>query len=716
MSARPGPVGPRCTPAGRRHTVGNGSESETDLATAGPRPYPPRSRRRFVLAASTGMAVVTLPYLWVLFVLWNGTPNLLRNVYANGYGGDFYDLQARSMLSGHLDVPAGRLSIESWVHHGHNYTYFGLFPSLLRMPVLLVTHRVDGHLTALSLLAAWLVTGVFTSLLVWRVRIIIRGDAVLGRAEAAVMGVLVASVAGGSVLVYLAANPYVYSEDKAWSVALAVGAFLALLGMLERPTWGRVASCTLLIVAANLTRATEGYACVVGAVLVSLWFALGKRGPERRRWWKPMVGVAILAVVVGSVVDYAKFGVLFGLPLNDYTAFHVLNEKHINGGRYFDPLYLPSTLVAYLQPGGLRLTGVFPYITLPAGPTRVVGNVLFDNRTRTASVTASMPLLFLLSCLGVLSACRRHAGPAMSMLRIVLIASATGTAAVLFYGWIADRYLADFLPFLVIASAMGSVTLWRRLEGRSRRIRLGACGLMVALGAFGIAANLALSVTPTDAWSTAQTSRFLRTQNALSNLTGHPLHGQILQGNSLPFWAPAGTVYIAGHCNALYVSDGEDYRGVLNQRAEHRTWVDVEHGQGYQHGLTITFGPADVASGSGVSLASMGQSTLLIHSTTATPGWNSVWFTVQDPHYASTSVHATIRQGSTHPVVIQTDRYRRLLTVMMDGNTYVQGPVTAQTLPLVRIDAPQVSRAFAVSEVLSKAPGTPLCHQLAAGT
>ena len=406
---------------------------------------------------------------------------------------------------------------------------------------------------------------------------------------------------------------------------------------------------------------------------------------------------------------------LLGLPLNDYTAFHVLDEGKINGGRYFDPIYLPSTLLAYLQPGGLRLTSLFPYITLPAGPTRVVGGVLFDNRTRTASVTASMPLLFVLSCLGVVSAFRRRAGAAMTMLRILLVASAAGTAAVLFYGWIANRYLADFLPFLVIASAIGAVALWHRLEGRARRTRVVAFVLIAGLGVFGVVANVALSITPTDAWTTAQASGFLQTQDTLSNLTGHPLKGQIMGGHSLPYWAPADTVFIAGHCDALYVSNGEDYRGVLDQRAEHRTWVLVEEGAGFQHTLNVTFRAPNLASNRGRVLATMGQGTVLMHSVPAARGYLSVWFTVQDPRYGATSVRTTVVPGSTHGIAIQTDRYRDVVTLTMDDNTYLEGPITTNGLPTLHITTASSMPAFTINRVRAPAPSTPLCRTLSSG-
>jgi len=78
--------------------------------------------------------------------LWTGSVDPLRSVDPS----NFYDLQARSMLPGHLDVPKGSLGIDAFVHAGHAYTYFGIFPSLLRMPILVLTTRFDGRLMALG--------------------------------------------------------------------------------------------------------------------------------------------------------------------------------------------------------------------------------------------------------------------------------------------------------------------------------------------------------------------------------------------------------------------------------------------------------------------------------------------------------------------------------------------------------------------------------------
>ena len=227
----------------------------TDLLSA-KLPYPQESvapptdsgsKRRFLGAVLIGIGVVAIPYLWILCDLWTRSPSLLRTAQSDGYASNFYDLQARAMFHGHLFVANGSLAEEAFVHDGHQYTYFGIFPSILRMPVLLITSRLDGQLTAPSMLLAWSVTALFVSLLVWRIRIMVRGPVVLGRAEAASYGVWVATVMGGSVLMALASSPWVFTEDVAWSVALTVGCLFTLLGVLERPSWGRVTGSGALI-------------------------------------------------------------------------------------------------------------------------------------------------------------------------------------------------------------------------------------------------------------------------------------------------------------------------------------------------------------------------------------------------------------------------------------------------------------------------------------
>ena len=57
------------------------------------------------------------------------------------------------------------------------------------------------------------------ALLMWRVRLLLRGNAALGRAEAVALGVLLFTVLAGSVVLFLGSLPFVYHEAYAWAIA-----------------------------------------------------------------------------------------------------------------------------------------------------------------------------------------------------------------------------------------------------------------------------------------------------------------------------------------------------------------------------------------------------------------------------------------------------------------------------------------------------------------
>src|ERR1700722_10360777 len=375
------------------------------VAPRRPRSSPNLSRQRFIVAAIIGTAIAFPLFLWLQWDLWSGSANPLRAVpYDN-----FYDLQARALFHGHFYLPNGKMGIEAFVHDGHEYTYFGVFPSLIRMPILLVTSRLDGQMTAPSILVAWLLTALFSALMLLRLRILIRGEAVVGRAEAASYGALMATIMGGSVVLYLAATPFVYSEDFAWSVPLTVGSLFALLGVLERPSRGRVVASGLLILCTNLDRAPSGWALSIAALLIAGWFAIGRGGASNRRWTLPLLAVGIVPVLVSSAVTYAKFGIPIGLPMADQVWATVNAHRRYflaaNGGKAFSFGFLPSTLWAYLQPFGIRFTSLFPFVSTPAAPAAAIGAVL-DETYPTASGPATMPLIFLLALWGTITAFR----------------------------------------------------------------------------------------------------------------------------------------------------------------------------------------------------------------------------------------------------------------------------------------------------------------------
>ena len=538
------------------------------------------NRRRFTKAMLAGIAVASPLYLWVL---WGGHLDPLRSYFPYNAFANFYETQARALFHGHWYVPRGSLSIEAFVHDGRSYMYFGPFPSLLRMPVLIVTSSLDGRLTAVSLLLAWLCTALFASLLLWRVRILIRGSMFLGCAEAASYAALIAALLAGSVLMFIGSIPYVYNEDLAWGVALTMGAMFGLLGILERPSVYRVIATGGLILGANLSRLTLGWACVIGTLLAAAWFQLGYGGQENRRWRLPVLACGIVPLLISCYVTWAKFGVPFGLPMADQVWTQVSPHRRqflaANGGKAYNVGFVPTSLLAYLGPAGIRLTPIFPFVTLPAGPPSVVGNVVFDMTYRTASVPASMPLLFISACVGLFSTFRPRPSGRASFIRIPLLAAAAGTVGVLVWGYIANRYLSDFLPLLFIASCVGLVDVWHRLKPRRQRVRRWILPAVGVLAVLSIIINLGIASAPADpaAWQGSRVQHYVHLQESVSSVTGNPIDQNVQRGSALPTWAPADTLFVLNGCSALYISNGELYS----------TWIPVAYGPGTRHVLDV---------------------------------------------------------------------------------------------------------------------------------
>lgn len=670
------------------------------------------SRRRFTKAVSLTLGVLTLPYLWILTDLWAANPNLFRL----STEGNFYDLQARSLLGGHLSVPNGSLGVEGFIHGGREYTYFGIFPSLLRMPVLIVTHSLDGRLTVVSMLLAWLVTGTFTSLLLWRVRVLVRGNAVLGRAEAATCALLVGAITGGSVLMYLAATPTVFEEELAWSVALTIGVVFALLGVAEHPTWPRVVVAGVLTWAAALDRGSTGYACVLAVFLLAAWFAFGRatRGSGGLGWAVALAAFGAAALGTAMTLNLVKFGTAIGFSEAEQVWTQVNAHRRsflaANGGSAFGTQFLPSTLLAYLQPAGVHLSSLFPFVSLPSTPARAVGHVVLDETYPTASIPASMPLLFLLGGWGLVAAVRPGRIRRSVALPLLLVATGAGALGVLLFGYIADRYLADFLPFLALAAMVGMLDVWCRLDKRARNVRALFLAAIAALAVFGVWANVGAAISPSMGWTKAQAHAFVSTRRTLSagSLAAGVVHARVLPGS-----APEGTLYDIGNCSGLYISTGVDNSNVPAWQVEHASWIAVEQGPGIVQGLRLQFERTVTRGDAPAVLMTRGNTRLVL----SPAGVNQVRLELLDaapPVQWPPPVTGPIQAGPRTPLVITVtvDPHLDSISVTGGGSTQLLGDYVAGPGVTIFHAAPDLTGWLRVLPE-HQATSTRLCRSLA---
>jgi len=670
-------------------------------------------RRRFTFAVSIGFLVVTIPYLWVLWDLWTGAVNPVRQVidsFGRPIDGNLYDAQAQALLGGHLSVPNGSIALEAFVHGGRQYTYFGLFPSILRMPFLFFAPGLAGKLTAPSMLLAWIATGIVTSLLLWRVRMLLRGPVALGWTESSIYGVLVAAMTGGTVLMVLASAPWVFSEELGWSVALTLGSVFALLGVLERPSTGRVVVSAVFVLCAALNRGSTGYACMFAALLVGLWFAAGKMGVANRRWSWPLVGIALVPAAILGMINLVKFGHLLGFSESEQIWTHIDAHRRAflaaNHNDPFGPQFLPSTLLAYFRLDGVHFSSLFPFITLPASHASIVGNVAFDESDPTLSLPASMPLLLLLALWGAVTAFRPHAPGRAHLTRLLLVATAAGCLGVLLFGDIANRYLADFLPFLVFGTMIGAVDLCRRLTGRGPRLRYAVWVPFVGLALFGLWANTAVALGPASDWNSTQALSYVTFEDQVG---GSNFASQVEDITALPVSAPAGTVADVDHCSGLYFSTQKSDSDLVDWRTQHVPWVAVERDGALDRILTLTFNRSFTSSDTPVVLMSYGAGAL----TVVPDGPDLIRLSLR-PSLTPLSRPIHVRPNVAYRLEVTADPY--LNVVDAKGMGVLLGPNVADpeklTLHTTPTD-PGPTSLVTVKDVTPRGTQTALCQQLA---
>jgi hypothetical protein len=128
--------------------------------------------------------------------------------------------------------PPSQAGFEGFEIDGGTYLYFGPVLALLRLPVLLVTHRLDGRMTQLSMLLALVILLGATGALYEAVRRLVRPDAAtVGRAELALAFLVTFTVGAGGVVLYL--PPPVVRGDRAVGAAPRSPSRSAVI---ERPT------------------------------------------------------------------------------------------------------------------------------------------------------------------------------------------------------------------------------------------------------------------------------------------------------------------------------------------------------------------------------------------------------------------------------------------------------------------------------------------------
>jgi hypothetical protein len=517
----------------------------------------PGTDRNKLVGTTAGLLVGGLAFFLTLF---DYTFSLTRTAVATGFFSQFYDLQGRRLLDGHLDVPDGSLGIEGFIHGGKTFMYFPLWPAILRLPVLMTTHEYDARLSLISMALAWIVFAVMVVKLIWLLVPVLSGLEEVSRTTAAVVAVFLAVATGGTFLTFDAGQPWVYHEAYLWAVASVVGGIYWLTRLLARPSRHAVWWLFVFGLISVGSRATEGWALCLVVVAVALFMRFRPDKAARQDlWWRVLLAGAVPLLISIAINEY-KFGSVYLFPLQDQVWTQVNQHRRdalaANGGTITGPQFFTTSFMAYLRPDGIRFTDYFPFVSLPAHAAPAYNGAFVDQTYRTGSATAFMPLLFVMFLVAFVAVFRPRTRAQLARLRMPMLVSILVTGGVMGYGYYANRYSSEFVPAFVLGGAVTTALLCgflaRRPGWRPLVLAVMAIGTV-----FSILAQMSVGTTAEAFVHRGDLlERYVQWQHDVSP---GAQSGLVSQVSSLPTGGQTDDLAILGDCQTLYINTGDRY-------------------------------------------------------------------------------------------------------------------------------------------------------------
>ena len=336
------------------------------------------------------------------------------------------------------------------MHDGRTYFYYGLVPAIARLPISAVTHALDGRLVLVSMLGGLVVGCLAAARLLQRARQALAVE-LPDRSWMWITGVFAAAVGLATPLLWLSSRALVYHEAELWGAALAILGFERVVAWWSsrRPLDLAWASGAAALAICTRGSSGSGPAMALGGLAVVL--------AVRRDWSfaARVAGAAVVPVVLFATVNQLRFGTPFRVPYD----LQVLNE------------FSASRRAALADTGNtlFGLTSCRLRCCSTCGRTRSR-----CDRSRRGSRGAIAPMCSVTSRSTPSTAAhrfrsrrRRSSSPPSSVSSrpvrrrlpaswpIALAASIASVIPTVAIAFIAHRFLADFVPALVVGAALG---------------------------------------------------------------------------------------------------------------------------------------------------------------------------------------------------------------------------------------------------------------------
>jgi hypothetical protein len=260
--------------------------------------------------------LILMAAIYYLFLAMDGGLDFFKPIELAARGMTFNSM-LEHLLHGEFDVDPAAIAFEGVVRDGKTYTYFGIFPALLRLPLL-----PTGALAWLDVTAPYCAFAATIALCFKLASVSLINDKLpKSRLQAIAFWAIVLSLfLGGAQIQFLRAT--LYQETLEWAGAIAAAfTYCAVRGLIARREFstGSIAVMAALAGLELLTRVSTAlglYFATGLLILVLAWPATGPSGS--RLWWfacglasrRTLVGLAILFgfVALSGIVNYQRWG------------------------------------------------------------------------------------------------------------------------------------------------------------------------------------------------------------------------------------------------------------------------------------------------------------------------------------------------------------------------------------------------------------------------
>ncbi|MEY3290753.1 MAG: hypothetical protein RLY19_844 [Actinomycetota bacterium] len=400
-------------------------------------------------------AVITALYIYGWVTRWTFDPATTSTQLSNSY----FTEQARSILQGHLWINPQAHPWECFYVGEKCYGYFGIAPSLFRIPLVIVGgSRVEENAAFFIALACGIATWAAVDLC-RRMLDAAGGNASKWAPWTMASGAMLLGPAG---LLLLLIDPYVYQESLAWSLAGTLVAVNCLFRWWHTHSSGLLVVATTALVVAAGARPTAAFVGVFAAL--GFWFSSRKDKPHDSRTRAHLLALALVPIV-------ATFGVLmlkFGSPMQPFDSYESRQASDfqfletINPGLKNGVEIMPTSLFAYMRPDAIRFDSSVPFVKFRFGNPRwgagyeritylppLPDDYLYVERTTSLVVLAPLGVAAVFLALAI--AIRR---PREKLALILLSAVSIQPALMTMTFGVTMRYLVDFYPLIAVSIAV----------------------------------------------------------------------------------------------------------------------------------------------------------------------------------------------------------------------------------------------------------------------